>query len=404
MNRVIKLTHSDDASRLKDKIGHYVAPNAAEAAISPPFYIGGSSRSHLGLNHIVLARFLCPINKLHEFNIDPKRTQTKLLDGGIEIRSNIYPAFCWSGNPPASDFDEDDIYKGLHKGYLLERVMRHIFTGPSSALGEESRGTRAGNAELHGMTKVEAAHIAYACVQARFGITSTNRWSEKDGSFSYRRFYYHILDDIESNDDHAWKDAILRHHNVVLFRHENGRDAGSENHSDGNHDHGNPDSDPFLAKMRAQAAARASSTASGSKSSADSERRERSPTVITPPRSSPLLQREASPPASFLPQQRESSPPALSPPPPSPTPLSPVRHREVSPGPSRPKSSGLVPSGSELSDLDEDRETVTLKGKRRVQKGKKVSSDDDETNTAKDSGARKPQKQKRVSRSRKGRK
>jgi hypothetical protein len=43
--------------------------------------------------------------------------------------------------------------------------MRHIFTGPSSALGEESRGTRAGNAELHGMTKVEAAHIAYACVQ-----------------------------------------------------------------------------------------------------------------------------------------------------------------------------------------------------------------------------------------------
>ncbi|KIK75521.1 hypothetical protein PAXRUDRAFT_13930 [Paxillus rubicundulus Ve08.2h10] len=149
--------------------------------------------------------------------------------------------------------------------------------------------------------------------------------------------------------------------------------------------------------MRAQAAARASSTASGSKSSADSERRERSPTVITPPRSSPLLQREVSPPASFLPQQRESSPPALSPPPPSPTPLSPVRHREVSPGPSCLKSSGLVPSGSELSDLDEDRETVTLKGKRRVQKGKKVSSDsdDNETNTAKDSGARKPQKQKR---------
>ncbi|KIJ57755.1 hypothetical protein HYDPIDRAFT_44790 [Hydnomerulius pinastri MD-312] len=55
MNSVIKLTRSDDCSRLRDKIGHYAAPNPAEAALSPPIYIGGTSRSHMGLNHPVLA-------------------------------------------------------------------------------------------------------------------------------------------------------------------------------------------------------------------------------------------------------------------------------------------------------------------------------------------------------------
>jgi len=43
--------------------------------------------------------------------------------------------------------------------------MRHIFMGPSTALGEDSRATCSCNATLHDMTTVEAEHIAYACVQ-----------------------------------------------------------------------------------------------------------------------------------------------------------------------------------------------------------------------------------------------
>jgi len=46
--------------------------------------------------------------------------------------------------------------------------MRHIFTGPSTALGDDSRATRLCNASLHDMTTVEAEHIAYACVQVSF--------------------------------------------------------------------------------------------------------------------------------------------------------------------------------------------------------------------------------------------
>jgi hypothetical protein len=46
--------------------------------------------------------------------------------------------------------------------------MRHIFTGPSTALGNDSRATRSCNAFLHDMTTVEVEHIAHACVQVSF--------------------------------------------------------------------------------------------------------------------------------------------------------------------------------------------------------------------------------------------
>jgi hypothetical protein len=46
--------------------------------------------------------------------------------------------------------------------------MHHIFTGPSTALGDDSRATHSCNASLHDMTTVEAEHIAYACVQVSF--------------------------------------------------------------------------------------------------------------------------------------------------------------------------------------------------------------------------------------------
>ena len=43
--------------------------------------------------------------------------------------------------------------------------MHHIFTGPSTALGEASRSTCPPNAILHQMTTVDPTHIAYGCLQ-----------------------------------------------------------------------------------------------------------------------------------------------------------------------------------------------------------------------------------------------
>jgi hypothetical protein len=48
-----------------------MAPNPAEAAVSPPTHDGSDQRTHMGINHPLLARFLCPIGEITRF--DEKR-------------------------------------------------------------------------------------------------------------------------------------------------------------------------------------------------------------------------------------------------------------------------------------------------------------------------------------------
>ena len=47
----------------------------------------------------------------------------------------------------------------------LDKVGRHIFLGPSSAFGGDTRATRSCNAVLHNMSTVQAEHIGYICIQ-----------------------------------------------------------------------------------------------------------------------------------------------------------------------------------------------------------------------------------------------
>lgn len=115
--------------------------------------------------------------------------------------------------------------------------MRHIFTSPSSAYGGETRATRTCNAALHNMTTVEAAHIAYGCLQVRllqayiltshsilfrFVLVSALRTlgpksmvlSTTGNSTTYREFYNTIIELIEDSPDPEWKEDLLKAWNV----------------------------------------------------------------------------------------------------------------------------------------------------------------------------------------------
>jgi hypothetical protein len=50
---------------------------------------------------------------------------------------------------------------------MASQVFRHIFTGPSSALGTPSQGTKNPKATIYGLTAVTGRTIAYAAVQVR---------------------------------------------------------------------------------------------------------------------------------------------------------------------------------------------------------------------------------------------
>jgi hypothetical protein len=138
MDATISATRSDDTSRLKGQISHYAAFNL-RSPIMPPIYDGTGSRTHLGSNHPVLARFVCPVRELKEFSKDadkcvfhlfsptqvsltPYRAQKKLQSGKIKMTASALPAFLWAGDPPGEDYDDDNMFEGMFEGYLLERV------------------------------------------------------------------------------------------------------------------------------------------------------------------------------------------------------------------------------------------------------------------------------------------
>ncbi|KAG1789599.1 uncharacterized protein HD556DRAFT_1446826 [Suillus plorans] len=163
MESAISGTRSDDSTRLKIPICDYVAPNPAVKAVVPPLHDGSGRRTHLGMNHPVLARFLCPIGEIESFNEDPTTTIERLQGGKIRMEADTLPAFLWNGDLPGVNYDPDNMMDGFLDGFVLERTMRHIFTGPSTAYGAQSQGTRPSNTTLHAMTTVEPPHIAYGC-------------------------------------------------------------------------------------------------------------------------------------------------------------------------------------------------------------------------------------------------
>ncbi|KAG6877069.1 hypothetical protein C0992_010963 [Termitomyces sp. T32_za158] len=103
---------------------------------------------------------------------------------GYIITASDWPSFLYD----LDLFNGDDQTKGLMRGPLLLKVYRHIFTGPSSALSGHRSATKPCIAHLHGLKEVTGRTIAYAAVQARFALSSVEKWTRKDGNFDSRYF------------------------------------------------------------------------------------------------------------------------------------------------------------------------------------------------------------------------
>lgn len=71
MNETIHGTRSIDATKLRAHIGEYAAPEPHKAALDPPI-VNSAGREGMGLKHPVLARFVCPADKLEQFMDNPE--------------------------------------------------------------------------------------------------------------------------------------------------------------------------------------------------------------------------------------------------------------------------------------------------------------------------------------------
>ena len=84
-------------------------------------------------------------------------------DGTVQITDEDFPSFLYD-TETAYDEENEDI--GLFRGFLLVRVYRHIFTGPSSAMNPTAKVNKS-KARKFRLTEVTGRTIAYACVQVR---------------------------------------------------------------------------------------------------------------------------------------------------------------------------------------------------------------------------------------------
>ncbi|KAK7013427.1 hypothetical protein R3P38DRAFT_3575790 [Favolaschia claudopus] len=102
-----------------------------------------------------------------------------------------------------NSFDPDDSEQGLFRSQFLLRVLRHIWTAPGSAMDGCSKIPRVCHAVAHGQLTVTPQMIAYACVQARTMI-STSDWADKDGSYKYEKMFDNVILLFESDPTDKW--------------------------------------------------------------------------------------------------------------------------------------------------------------------------------------------------------
>jgi len=176
IGKLAKKTRGDDSAALKKYINQYPAP--VGTGLLPPISMT-EDKSMRGFNHPQLARLLCPVKYLGDFDMDPSGFREQVNNREVRITHSSWPAFMYD------NYNPEDIVLGFLHGYYLLRVgplhasvrltnkcllqvFRHIFTGPNSAMqAEVTTVTRRNNARIHGMKKVSPANIAYAAVQVR---------------------------------------------------------------------------------------------------------------------------------------------------------------------------------------------------------------------------------------------
>jgi hypothetical protein len=140
----------------------------------------------------------------------------RVEDGSIQITDEDFPSFVYESE---TLYDEDNEDIGLFRGYLLVRVYRSIFTGPTSAMNPTVKVNKS-KAKKFKLTEVTGRTIAYAGVQVRhfrfsnhfliiyhqayIALSSMSQWGSSDNLFNLQLFYDAIVEMFERDPSDSW--------------------------------------------------------------------------------------------------------------------------------------------------------------------------------------------------------
>ncbi|KAI0667872.1 hypothetical protein C8Q78DRAFT_980862, partial [Trametes maxima] len=127
-----------------------------------------------------------------------------VIDGRQSIDHNNWPSMMYANGM----FDPDAIDRGLCRGMLLLKALRHIFTSPSSVNnppGKKNQG-RGCIAQMYKLDTIEPENIAYVATLVSPLLSASTCWEDEDGAFDAEAFYnniVHLFKD-DTNIDKTW--------------------------------------------------------------------------------------------------------------------------------------------------------------------------------------------------------
>ncbi|TEB19079.1 hypothetical protein FA13DRAFT_1802631 [Coprinellus micaceus] len=186
---------ADDLKTMKTAVIDWITPEGG--VLIPP--LQRNVKTGRGFYHETTGSFLCPTD--YDWS-DPSLVMTGLH----------WPRFLYQGlkvNP-------ENAWDGLFRSKIMLLAYKHIFISPSAASGE-SRATRAGNAQIHGMTHVTPASIAYVATLLRFSLSHWNIFNRNDKNADSERFYAGILDFLEDPQEQTEVDELMKWWNSTIF-------------------------------------------------------------------------------------------------------------------------------------------------------------------------------------------
>ncbi|KAF8148267.1 hypothetical protein B0H34DRAFT_737596 [Crassisporium funariophilum] len=208
LNEAVTAARGADISSLREAGLEYVALEEANEILLPKIRHGADKKTTRGYNHPVLARLLCPVKYLPEFDAEPEEFRKKLLRNQVKVLSGDYPTLLYASH----DIDPDDPESGLLRSRVLLRVFKHIFTAPTSAKEDiaapKKTKTKKTQAQLNNMKTVTPGSIVYAALMYRHSISALDDWRTEDDLFDRNQFAKSLMDAFYDTEDTWTKDTL----------------------------------------------------------------------------------------------------------------------------------------------------------------------------------------------------
>ncbi|PIL27799.1 hypothetical protein GSI_10952 [Ganoderma sinense ZZ0214-1] len=150
-----------------------------------------------GFKHTDTARLLCPMDRLGEYDQNPDVFCQGVIDADPDDDTYQLLAVDW---PVAiykeSSYDPTNNILGLLQSQCCLKVFQIIYLGPAGAIPGYRQGNKGQQsiAKKYSIKKATIESIVRSAAIARFALSSTKEWADRDGDFDSPTFVRTLLD------------------------------------------------------------------------------------------------------------------------------------------------------------------------------------------------------------------